>query len=40
MNQTILKVEHLSFAYDGSLVLNDINFEIEQGDFLDRKSVV
>ncbi|WP_028840545.1 metal ABC transporter ATP-binding protein [Thermodesulfobacterium hveragerdense] len=34
MNQTILKVEHLSFAYDGSLVLNDINFEIEQGDFL------
>ncbi|QER42328.1 metal ABC transporter ATP-binding protein [Thermodesulfobacterium sp. TA1] len=34
MNQTVLKVENLYFAYDEALVLKDINFEVKQGDFL------
>ena len=30
----ILKCTGLCFAYDGKTVLEDVNFEIEQGDYL------
>ena len=32
-NKTILKVENLSFAYDKDLILKDISFSVEDGDF-------
>ena len=32
-NKTILKVENLSFAYDKDLILKDISFSVEEGDF-------
>lgn len=34
MNKPILKVENLSFAYDKDLILDGINFEIKEGDFV------
>ena len=34
MNREVLKVEGLSFAYDKDLILDDINFEIDQADFV------
>lgn len=34
MNREVLKVEGLSFAYDKELILDNISFEINQGDFV------
>ena len=34
MNREVLKVEGLSFAYDKDLILDNISFEINQGDFV------
>ena len=34
MNREVLKVEGLSFAYDKDLILDNVSFEINQGDFV------
>lgn len=34
MSNTILRVEDLSFAYDKDLILDNINFEIQEGDLV------
>ncbi len=34
MNQTIIQVKDLSFAYERHLVLKNINLEVKKGDFL------
>ncbi len=30
---SILKIENLTFAYEKDIILDDINLEIEKGDF-------
>lgn len=34
MNKEVLRVESLKFAYDKDLILDDINFEIKEGDLV------
>lgn len=34
MNREVLKVEGLKFAYDKDLILNDLNFEVNEGDLV------
>lgn len=34
MNSKILEFENVNFKYDKALVLNDVNFSLEKGDFL------
>ena len=34
MNREVIKVEGLKFAYDKDLILDDLNFEVNEGDFV------
>ena len=34
MNQPIVKIRDLNFAYNGEVVLQDVSFDIRQGDFI------
>ena len=32
--KTLIKVEHLHLGYDNQEVINDLSFDIQQGDFI------
>lgn len=34
MNDTIIKVSHLKYAYNGNAVFDDLSFEIQKGDYV------
>ena len=32
--KTLIKVDHLKLGYDNQEVINDLSFDIQQGDFI------
>ena len=32
--KTLIKVDHLKLGYDNQVVINDLSFDIQQGDFI------